>query len=756
VRQERVAGALLALTAAAVVVGLTLWALDAGWADLAWAIGAASALLPAVWWAAVDLRAGRLGADVLAVLALGGTLAVGEYLAGAVIGAMLATGRVLELYAERRAGRDLSALLDRSPSRTRLRVGEELSAVDVDRVLPGDVVVVLPGEIVPVDGRLAMTGTFDESALTGEPLPVERRSGDHVNSGVVNAGGAVDIVAVRPATESTYAGIVRLAGAATARAAPVARLADRFAAVFLPFAVAIAAIAWVLTGDPVRAVAVLVTATPCPLLLAVPIAITAGMSRASRLGVVVRDGRALEALGRVETAVLDKTGTVTVGAPTVTDVLAAPGRERDDVLRTAAAVEALSSHVLAAAVVDAARPLSPAPAADVREEPGRGATGVVDGETVTVGKPPWDIAPDTGWAASALRRATLDGATPIWVAVGGEPIGAVLAKDEIRPDAARTLRRLRAVGLRRIVLLTGDRADTAADVGGLLGFDDVQAESTPATKVERVAAERRHGVTLMVGDGLNDAPALATADVGVALSARGATAAAEAADAVVLSDRIDPLAGAVETASHARRIAVQSAVTGLGLSVAAMGVAAFGLLLPVAGALVQELIDVAVILNSLRALLPKHGQRVRARDEMLLRRFAGEHELLVPVRAAVRAAADSLSNGATEHADAETRRAYRLLVDHLLPHERAEEHELYPAVGEMLGNAETTATMSRGHAEIERLVRRLARHLSEGAVQPGQVDDLRATLYGLDAVLTLHFAQEEQGYFSLTPSSPGT
>ncbi|EWM10214.1 HAD-IC family P-type ATPase, partial [Kutzneria sp. 744] len=350
---------------------------------------------------------------------------------------------------------------------------------------------------------------------------------------------------------------MRLAGAASANAAPVARLADRYAAVFLPFAVAIAAIAWAVTGDPVRAVAVLVTATPCPLLLAVPIAVTAGMSRASRHGVVVRDGRALEALGRAETAVLDKTGTVTLGAPRVTEVLTAPGHDRDAVLRTAAAVESLSSHVLAAAVVSAARPLGIGTATDVREEPGIGVTGTVDGENVTVGKPPWSVPPESGWAASALRRAGLDGASPIWVTVGGELIGVILAKDEIRPDAARTLRRLRAVGLRRIVMLTGDRADTAADVGGLLGFDDVQAECTPVTKVERVRAEHHRAVTLMVGDGLNDAPALATADVGVALSARGATAAAQSADAVVLSDRIDPLPP-VETASHARRIAVQS------------------------------------------------------------------------------------------------------------------------------------------------------------------------------------------------------
>ncbi|AHH97015.1 heavy metal translocating P-type ATPase [Kutzneria albida] len=755
-RPERLAWVLLALTLAAAVGGGVLWAAGSPSAEVAWAAGAVAALLPAVWWAAADLRAGRMGADVLAVLALGGTLLVGEHLAGAVIGVMLATGRVLESGAERRAGHDLTALLDRSPARTRRRVGGDLVAVDVDRVAAGDRVVVLPGEVVPVDGCLVGTGTFDESALTGEPLPVDRAAGEQVSSGVVNAGGAVDLVASRPAAESTYAGVVRLAGAAAARGAPVARLADRFAAAFLPFAVAVAGLAWLVTGDPVRAVAVLVTATPCPLLLAVPIAVTAGMSRASRQGVVVRDGRALEALGRAEIAVLDKTGTVTAGAPSVTEVLTSPGWDREVVLRMAGSVELLSSHVLAGAVVRAARSLGGTPAVDVREEPGTGVTGIVDGAVVTVGKPPWTEEPATGWAASALRRAQLDGATPIWVTVDGEPVAALLARDEIRPDAARTLRRLRAVGLRRIVLLTGDRAGAAAEVGGLLGLDEVRADCTPASKVRRVEAERRRGVTVVVGDGLNDAPALAAADVGVALGARGATAAAQAADAVVLSDRIDPLAGAVETAARARRIAVQSAGAGLGLSVLAMGLAAFGVLVPVVGALVQEVIDVAVILNSLRAVLPAKAVRLGQRDQELLRRFAEEHRLLMPVLSAVRSAADSLSDGPTEQAEVQVRRAYQLLVDHLLPHERAEEHELYPALGELFGTAETTTTMSRGHAEIERLVRRLARHLSAGHLEPSQVDDLRATLYGLGAVLALHFAQEEQGYFSLTPGSPST
>jgi heavy metal translocating P-type ATPase len=751
--QERTAGALFAVTVGAAAIGAVLWALGLPGSTTLWAVGTVVALLPAVWWAVADLRAGHLGADVLAVLALGGTVLVGEYLAGAIIGVMLASGRVLELYAQRRARRDLSGLLDRAPRRTHVRVGEDLALVDVERVMPDDRVVVLPGEVVPVDGSLAGAGTFDESALTGEPLPVERGAGDEVRSGVVNAGAAVDLIATVGAADSTYAGVLRLAGEAAATSAPMVRLADRVAAWFLPFALGIAALAWLLSGDPVRAVAVLVTATPCPLLLAVPIAITAGMSRASRVGVVVRDGQALETLGRAEIAVLDKTGTVTAGVPVVVEVLTAPEWDHDRVLCAAASVEQLSTHVLAGAVVRAARSagVTPAAAVDVKERPGAGVTGTVDGHCVVVGRLDRLV---TGWAATAQRRGKLDGGTLIWITVDGDLVGALLAKDEIRPDAARTLRRLRAVGLRRVVLLTGDRMDNAADVATLLGVDEVQAEATPEAKVDRVRAERLHGTTVVVGDGLNDAAALAAADVGVALGARGATAAARLADAVILSDRIDPLAGAVEAASRARRIAVRSAGVGVGLSVLAMIAAAMGLLPPVLGAVVQELIDVTVILNGLRALLPGRSMRPSRETSVLLQRFSAEHEELAHVRRAVRAAADALSAGATAEADTAVRKAYQLLTIQLLPHERSEESELYPAVATLLGGKESTTTMSRGHVEIERLVHRLARHLSDTeAIEPSQVDDLRATLYGLDAVLTLHFAQEEQDYFTLVPDA---
>jgi P-type E1-E2 ATPase len=519
--------------------------------------------------------------------------------------------------------------------------------------------------------------------------------------------------------------------------------------VFLPVAVAIAAMAWILTGDPVRAVAVLVTATPCPLLLAAPIAITAGMSRASRLGVVLKHGAALEALGRARTAVLDKTGTVTAGAPRITEVLTAPGRPAHHVLALAAAVEQLSPHVLAGAVVRAARSagLLVSPALQVTEHVGTGAIGFVDGQQVAVGKP--EVAELPPWARAAIRRAELDMASTIWVSVDGEPIGVLLARDEIRPDAARTMRRLRAAGLSRIVLLTGDRLDNAEDAGILLGLDDLQAGCSPADKVARVRDERSRAVTLMVGDGINDAPALAAADVGIGLAGQDATAAAQAADAVITDGRIARLADAVEAAGRAHRIAVQSAGIGIALSLLAMVTAAMGWLTPVAGAVVQEGIDVAVILNALRALLPARGRLARDAEEVL-HRFAAEHEQLMPARRAVRQAADDLSGGLTPQAELSVRWAYRLVNEHLLPHELAEDRDLYPVVADLLGGPEATQAMSRGHVEIERQVRRLGRHLSTpDGLSPDQVDDLRATLYGLDAILTLHFAQEEEDYFTL-------
>ncbi|PXY36502.1 heavy metal translocating P-type ATPase [Prauserella flavalba] len=747
---------LLAGVGAGLAAGGLAWPFEPGLARALWAAVTAVTLVPALGWVVAQLRRRRYGADLLAVLALGGTLALGEFLAGAVVALMVATGRVLEAVAGRRAARDLSALLERAPRQAHVRAGEQVETVPVDHVCPGDVVVVLPGEVVPVDGTVLGEAVIDESALIGEPEPVNRAAGEPVRSGVVNAGAVLDLRAARTADDSTYAGVVRLAEQAAAAAAPVARLADRVAVWFLPVAVALAAGAWAVTGEAVRAVAVLVTATPCPLLLAVPIAVTGGMSRMSRAGVVVKDGAALELLGHARSLVMDKTGTVTAGRPEVTDVVCAAGFTSEGVLRLAAGVEQYSPHVLASAVLRAAARsgTGPAPAEDVTEEPGRGAAGVTDGHRVRVGRLD-DGVVLPGWATAAARRGRLDLATVVWVEVDGELAAAILIRDRIRIDAARTMRRLRATGLGHVVLLTGDRVDNAQEVAGLLGIDEVQAKASPADKIARVEAERRRGVTVMVGDGVNDAPALAAADIGIALGSRGSTAAVQAADAVIVDDRIDRLADGVEVARRTRRVALQSAVAGTALSVVAMLAAAAGWLLPVAGAVVQEGIDLAVIANALRVLRTPVGRRNHDADA-LLRRFSGEHETLLPVRAAVRQAADALGDGAGADADAAVWRAHRLLAERLLPHERSEETELYPALTGVLGGPEGTVTMSRSHAEIERLCRRLGRHLREApeGIQPDQVDDLRATLYGLDAILTLHFAQEEEAFFTLAEQEP--
>lgn len=760
------APALTLVTGGALVAGGIAWLTGATLlADVFWAVGTVAALGPALWWVVRELVHGHTGVDLIAVLALAGTLAVREYLAGALVGLMLATGRWLESAAERRASRDLRALLERVPRSARRREGEQVRVVPLDQVAPGDLLVIGPGEVVPVDGRVASaTAVLDESALTGEPRQTELPRDERVRSGVLNAGGAFELLATATERDSTYAEIVRLAQQASATSAPVVRLADRYAAWFVPLTLAVAAAAWLASSSPVRGVAVLVVATPCPLLLAAPVAIVSGLARASRQGVVVRDGGALERLGHARTVVLDKTGTLTTGRPRVTDVVAAPGRPVPDVLRFAASLDQYSPHVLARALVDEAhhRGMELTRPVDVTEEPGRGATGTVDGHRVTVGKRDAEEALPT-WARAAENRARLDNAAVVWLTLDGTLTGAVLLRDPLRADAPRTLRRLRAAGIERLLMLTGDRAEPAREVAAVLGLDGVYAEQTPAQKVAAVRAERERAVTIMTGDGVNDAPALAVADIGVAMGAHGSSASSEAADVVLTTDRVDRLAEAVTIAARARRIAVQSALGGMLMSTAAMAAAALGLLPPAPGALLQEGIDVTVILNALRALRPDRGSRtvVAPDTEDLLRRFAAEHAELREVLEAVRKAADLLSADPGPAALAAVHDAQTLLTERLLPHERAEERELYPALAAALGGTEATATMSRTHSEIERLAQRISTHLAladeragpgqEAAPRPEQLDDLRACLYGLHAVLRLHFTQEEESYFSLAP-----
>lgn len=759
-RQETLLRSLVGLTVCALAVGSAAWAFGATQlAETMWAAGTVIALLPATWWLLTALRHGQFGVDVIAVLSLLGTLAVGEYLAGALIAVMLSTGRALEAAAERRATKDLRSLLERAPKDARRRTADGVETVPLADVAIDDLLVVGPGEMLPVDATIASNwAVLDESALTGESIQVERRTGQEARSGTINAGGAIEIRATATADDSTYAGIVRLAKEAAADGAPVVRLADHLARWFVPATLLVAGSAWLWSGSVSRAVAVLVVATPCPLLLAAPVAIVSGLSRTSRLGVIVRGGNALENLGRATTLVLDKTGTVTSGRPQGTDIVAAPGWSAPEILRLAASADQFSPHVLAKAIVAEAtgRGLALDLPDDVLEEAGKGISATVDGRRVTVGNHALPDAPPP-WAAATLARATLDAAVVAWVKVDDELAGAILLLDPLRPEAPRTMRRLRAAGITRLILLTGDRPAPAEQIGAVLGVDEVWAGQTPADKVSRVRAEQEAAGTIMVGDGVNDAPALAAATVGIAMGARGATASSEAADIVLTTDRLDRVADAMIVARRSRRIALQSAVTGMVLSIAAMGFAAAGMLPAAAGAVLQEVIDLAVILNALRALRAgaDEAPALDAETSVLITRFAAEHDRMRGDLTLLRETAQQLAVGDRHAALTTLRRADAFVQHTLLPHEHAEDSVLYPALARPLGSAEATTTMSRMHAEIDRLARRMHAHLdtaeAAGAITDAQSEDLLACLYGLHELLSLHFVAEEESYFSLAP-----
>jgi heavy metal translocating P-type ATPase len=751
--------AFLAVTLAGLAAGalLHLGGL-AGAERVVWTATTVTAVGPSAWWVIDAARHRRLGADVIALLALVGTLIVSEYLAGAVIAVMLASGRTLEAWAGARSQRELRVLLSRAPRVAHRRLGAQIYDVVVDDVRVGDLVMVKPGEIIPIDGRVESgLAVVDESALTGESVPVEARSGDAVRSGTLNAGGPFDMRATTTSAQSSYAGIVRLVSTAEASSAPAARLADRYAGVFLAASLVAAGCAWALSGLFARAVAVLVVATPCPLILAVPVALVAGLSRAAHRGVVIKGGAVLERMARADVLLFDKTGTLTAGRPTVADIVAPSGCSSDELLRLAASLDQVSPHVLAAAVVRAARqrdlPLSLP--SGVEEIAGSGVRGRVEGRIVAVGKAGWvGPGPEVHWIRAARRRADRDGMLSVFVAVDGEPAGALLLSDPVRPDAARTIRGLRRDGIRRVVMVTGDRAEVANAVGAVIGVDEVLADRTPADKVEAVMIEGRSGSTIMVGDGINDAPALARADVGVAIGARGATASSEAADVVLTVDRLDRLGEAVVIARRALKIATQSVVAGIGLSIVAMVMAAVGWLPAAWGALAQEAIDVSVILNALRVLRPQRTDlRLEDADAQLACRFRADHAALRPDIEAVRAAADAVGVAPTEQALAMARQVHRILIEEVEPHEEAEDAELYPVLARILGGTDPTGTMSRAHIEIAHLIRRLGRLLDDLAAAEAAEDDdlieLRRLLYGLYAILNLHFAQEDESYLSL-------
>ncbi|MBS1868818.1 MAG: heavy metal translocating P-type ATPase [Actinobacteria bacterium] len=582
--------------------------------DALWVATIAGTLVPVTWSVARSLAHGDVGVDVIALLAMVAALVGDELLAGAVVAVMLLGGNALEAYAAGRAERELTALLRRAPRIAHRRSDRTWEEVPVEAVVPGDVVLVRGGEVVPVDGTLASErAAIDASAVTGEPLPVELRRGEPLRSGVANAGEAFELRATRAAADSAYAALVALVAAARAERPPFTRLADRYAAIFLPLTLLVAGGAWAASGDFVRAVAVLVVATPCPLILAAPIALVSGLSRCAGEGIVLKGGSALEGLAAARTVLFDKTGTLTLGRPAVELVVPFDGAPGDELLRLAASAEQLSAHVLAEAIVhDAqARGLALQAPAGAHEDAGDGIEATVGGHRVGVGGERWLHARGFAPAGGDARPPALDGAAPgralVHVGVDGRVAGALVMADRLRPDAARLAAELRDAGVRQVAMVTGDRDAVARAIAEQAGVDRVYAERTPEQKLAVVRAVRARPElrpVVMVGDGVNDAPALALADVGVAIAGESETVSSEAADAVITVDRVDRVAAAVRIGRRTLRIARQSVVAGMALSLAAMGFAAAGRLPPVAGALLQEGIDVAVILNALRALRP--------------------------------------------------------------------------------------------------------------------------------------------------------
>ncbi len=545
---------------------------------------------------------GRFASDIVALLAILAALYMNEGFSGLVIVLMQSGGEALERYSLRRASSAFDELLARAPRRATRKRDGNLEEIPAEGVHVGDLLLVRPGELIPVDGTLASeSALINESAVTGEPLAGTKAAGSKLLSGSLNAGDAFEFRADRPSGESQYARIVQLVRQAQEQKPPLQRLADRYAVWFTPLTLFMCGLGWWITGESRTILSVLVVATPCPLILAVPVAVIGGINRAARAGIIVKGGAAIEQVGHARAIVFDKTGTLTFGAPVVDRVIAFDGFSEQDVLRHAGGLEQLSTHLLGQTLTTEARSRlgHVSMPEGFREIAGRGVEGTLDGQLVRVG------------SARFLRESIgadvrkPEGAEPgmaAFVAVGDRAAGVVTFKDRMRPGVPELIRDLHAMGVARTVMLTGDHDDHALAIGREAGLDAIEANLLPEDKVTRLQAIRKeYDPIVMVGDGINDAPALAAATVGIAMGAKGTGISAEAADIVLLVDDVGKVGETVAISRRMRSIALQSIYAGLGLSLACMVVAAFGYIEPPYGALIQEAIDVAVILNALRA-----------------------------------------------------------------------------------------------------------------------------------------------------------
>ena len=591
----------LAAAVSAAALGLQI----AGGFDILvhWLLGATAGLLllPLLWGMVQDLREGTYGVDILAATAIITAIVMQEYWAAMVIVLMLTGGESLEDFAEHRASRELDALLTRAPQKARLLRGKQEVEVRVSEVREGDTIVIRPGEVVPVDAFiLEGSSSLDESSLTGESLPEVKKPGQNIMSGSVNMEGSLTARALRSAADSQYEQIIKLVRAAQASKAPFVRMADRYAIPFTIVSFGIAGMAWALTGDSLRFLQVLVVATPCPLILAAPIAIISGMSRAAKQGIIIKNGSALERLALAQTFGFDKTGTITIGQPAVDKITTFNGYKKNDVLGYAAGLEQHSNHVLAAAMVRAAEKskVKIPKVKNIHEVPGHGLHARLSGKTLLVGR--LSMLEEHGISLPPQVTPGHIQETAAYVAVEGALAGIITFKDEVRPEAKKTLQRLRELGVADILMVTGDNKATTKAVAKRVGIKKFFAEALPGDKIRAVEKAEAQPVAF-VGDGVNDAPVLTASGVGIALGARGSTAASESADVVVMLDDLEHVAESRAIAKRTFFIAKQSIFVGIALSVLLMLVFATGKFKPVYGAAIQEVVDVVVIFNALRA-----------------------------------------------------------------------------------------------------------------------------------------------------------
>lgn len=733
--------------------GLAYAAQHPGWAALIWAVGSAVMAVVLAVEMVKRLARGEAGIDLVALLSIGAALALEQTLVAAVVALMLATGRALESFSLRHAERELRALIERAPQRAWIQEQDGLREMAVELVRPGHTVLVRLGEIVPVDGLLlSAQATLDEAALTGESLPVTRHAGESVASGVTNAGPPLLLQATHAASQSTYAGIVRLAETARQSRAPFMRLADRYALAFIPLTLLVAGLAWWVSGDVQRVLAVLVVATPCPLILAVPIAILSGMSRAARRNILVRDGEVLEALAGVRQVFLDKTGTLTSGHAQLQSIELKGEGTPLQILQLAASLAQASTHPIAQAIVNAARTreLTLVAPEEVQESPGQGLAGQVQGKAVRLGALAYVQFGETTdrWAQARLQQLDYLACSGSFVAVDGELKAMLRLADAVRCETPQTLRRLRARGIDKVIMLTGDRLQTAESIALTAGIDELRSGLSPEDKIRLVQEGSRAGPTLMVGDGINDAPALAAADVGVAMGAAGVTASAQAAGVVLLVDRLDRLIEALDIARHAVGIARQGVWVGMTLSVLAMLVAAAGYLPAVTGAVLQEGIDLLIIVNALRALGPLTGGGHDGLPVANLQSMQDEHRQLDGLLTELSQIARDFSKRPVDQARADLSHFVAVLHDLLERHERDDERRLYPLLSHYMGGEDPLSALSHTHREIFRLIQlltRMSQDFAQGSANPS-ADDIQHQLIRLDTLVKLHFDQEEALY----------